>query len=385
MFEQNKHGLRTWLEIDRDNLQYNYNIFRSLIPSSCLLAAVTKSNAYGHSLVDYSREVSRLGVDCLMVDSIIEGIKLRMEGLTKPILVLGYTLPSMIEEANASRISISISNFESLYALLDLNVDGLKIHLKFDTGMCRQGFFPEDTARVLDFLEQELPQVKIEGVFTHFAGAKNPAFPQGTKQQLAKFEIVLAEFARRGLKPIRHAAATSGAIVFPQSHFDMVRIGIGLYGLWPSTEVKYAYSDKFNLKPILTWKTVISEIKTVPAGSRVGYDFTEELERESKIGILPVGYWHGYDRGLSSLGRVIINGRRARVLGRVSMDMLIVDLTDLPIAVVGDEVTLIGRANLPAEEAGGAEMSADEMASVADTSSYEIITRLNPLIKRFYI
>ncbi len=378
MSEPTNKNLRTWVEVDRENLAYNYNIFRSLIPSTCLLAAVTKSNAYGHSLVDFSVEVSKLGADCLMVDSILEGLRLRQEGLTKPILVLGYTLPSMIEEAAVNKISLSISNFESLYSLKNKNVDGLNIHLKFDTGMCRQGFFPEDTVKVLDYLAEELPQVKIEGVFTHFAGAKNPAFPQGTKQQLEKFSTILAEFYKRGLKPIRHAAATSGTIVFSDSHFDMVRIGIGLFGLWPSTEVKYAYSDKFTLKPILTWKTVISEIKTVPAGSRVGYDFTEELERESKLGILPVGYWHGYDRSLSSLGRVLINGRRARVLGRVSMDMLIVDLTDLPVAEVGDEVILIGQSE-------DAEMSADEMASLADTSSYEIITRLNPLIKRFYI
>lgn len=244
--------------------------------------------------------------------------------------------------------------------------------------MCRQGFFAEDVEAVFDYLQASLPQAVVEGVYTHFAGAKNPAFPQGTKEQLQKFQIVLDAVAKRGLKPIRHAAATSGAIVFPEAQYDMARIGIGLYGLWPSQEVQYAYSDKFELQPILTWKTVVAEIKQVPAGSRVGYDFTELLERPTVLGILPVGYWHGYDRSLSSIGKVLVAGHRARVLGRVSMDMIIVDLTDIKDVKVGDEVVLIGEQN-------GATMSAEEMANLADTSSYEIITRLNPLIKRFYI
>lgn len=243
--------------------------------------------------------------------------------------------------------------------------------------MCRQGFFPEEADKVLDYLAQNLPQVEIEGVYTHFAGAKNPAFPQGTKEQLTKFQIVLDAVAKRGLKPLRHAAATSGAIVFPEAQFDMVRLGIGLYGLWPSQEVQYAYSDKFVLQPILTWKTVVAETKLVSAGSRVGYDFTELLERPTTIGILPIGYWHGYDRSLSSIGKVLVNGHRARVLGRVSMDIIAVDLTDIPGVSVGSEVVLLGEQN-------NAVMSADEMASLAETSSYEIVTRLNPLIKRIY-
>lgn len=371
-------GLRTWIEVDRKRLEQNYLTFRKLVGDDCQLMAVCKSNAYGHSLVDYSAEMEKLGADWLGLDSILEALRLRQNGLEKPMLVLGYTLPEMIKEAVDNNISITVSSFEALKILSETLSDNLKIHLKFDTGMCRQGFFPQDVDAVLDYLEKNLPKVVVEGVYTHFAGAKNPAFPQGTKAQMVKFTTVLDAVAKRGLKPIRHASATSGTIVFPGAHFDLVRIGIGLYGSWPSKEVEYAYSDKFELQPILTWKTVVAEIKIVPAGSRVGYDFTELLERPTTLGILPVGYWHGYDRSLSSIGKVLVNGHRARVLGRVSMDMIIVDLTDIKDVKVGDEVVLIGEQN-------GATMSAEEMASLADTSAYEIITRLNPLIKRFYI
>jgi alanine racemase len=158
----------------------------------------------------------------------------------------------------------------------------------------------------------------------------------------------------------------------------MVRIGIGLYGLWPSAPVESALSDALSLRPALTWKTIISEIKSVPAGSRVGYDFTERLDRDSVIGVLPVGYWHGYDRSLSSIGHVLVNGQTARVLGRVSMDMIVVDLTRVSHSSVGDEVVLLGNQ-------GSRTVSADHLARLAETSAYEIVTRLNPLIKRFYI
>jgi len=369
------NGLRTWIEIDTGRLHHNYQVLRRVAPASRLMA-VCKSNAYGHGLIDFARAVETLGVDWLGLDSILEALKLRQSGLKSPMLVLGYTLPEMVREAAANNISLTVSSFDALRALAPLQATGLRIHLKFDTGMCRQGFFPEEAAAVFRFADEELSGVEVEGVFTHFAGAKNPAFPQGTKEQIAKFQGIL-DLVPGDWSVLRHAAATSGAIVFPEAQLDVVRVGIGLYGLWPSQEVQYAYNDKFQLQPILTWKTVIAEIKRAPAGARVGYDFTELLERPTVIGILPVGYWHSYDRSLSSIGKVLVNGHRARILGRVSMDMVTVDLTDIPAARVGDEVVLLGEQN-------GAVMSADEMAMLAGTSGYEIVTRLNPLIKRIY-
>ena len=175
-----------------------------------------------------------------------------------------------------------------------------------------------------------------------------------------------------------HASATAGAMLFPEAHYDMVRIGIGLYGLWPAKEVEAFYNKRRILTPALSWKSIISEIKELPSGAKIGYDSTEALSRRSKIAVCPVGYWHGYPRSLSSVGQVLVRARRAKVLGRVSMDMLTIDISDISGIKVGDEVTLIGAS-------GKEKLSAHALADLSDSSWYEIITRLNPLIKRIYI
>jgi alanine racemase len=369
----NKMSLRTWIEINQQNLEYNYHQFREYIDPSCQLMAVSKSNAYGHGLFDYSHAVDRLGIDWLAVDSIIEAIKLRQEGIEKPLLVLGHTLPDMLAQAVTDKISLTISNWEALKGISH-DLIGLKIHLKFDTGMHRQGFMVQEAFAVLSFLQNNLPNVIIEGVYTHFASAKRPSSLDDTINQIAEFEKVRQIFLSQDLHPLFHASATSGIIVYPEAHFDLVRVGIGLYGLWPSLEVKQEYEGRLDLHPILEWKTVIGEIKTIPSGSLIGYDYTEQVDRDTKIAILPVGYWHGYDRELSSKGYVIIKDIRCKVLGRVSMDMIVVEITDVGEVAVGDEVILLGKG-----------FDAYEMAELANTSWYETITRLNPLIKRFYV
>lgn len=343
--------------------------------------AVVKSNAYGHSLIDFSKEVSSLGADWLAVDSAIEALALRRAGVRKPILVLGYTLPEIVKEAVNNNISLTISNFDQLKEVERVKTNKPKlIHIKVDTGMSRQGFLAKDTPKILANLQLATNnrQLKIEGLFTHFAMAKNPAFPHFTKKQISDFEKWIEAFQEAGFKPIVHASATGGAILYPESHFDMVRIGIGLYGLWPSKETEEFAKDKIKLKPALSWKAIISEVKAVPAGSKIGYDCTETLDKESKIAICPIGYWHGYPRVLSSIGRVLVGGREARVLGRVSMDMIILDVTKIPNVKIEDEVVIIGKQ-------GKKEILAENIAEVLDMSAYELITRINPLIKRFYL
>lgn len=379
-------GLRTWIEVDRKAIKHNYSVFRSIISKNIKLLAVVKSNAYGHDFFQFAREMENPpdggGADFLGVDSVVEGLALRREGIKIPILVLGYTLPEKIIEAVKNNLSITISSLEQLQTILARGVlakisGKLKIHIKVDTGMHRQGFLMGHQKTLSYKLQAISSKLVIEGLYTHFASAKNPAFPKDTKKQIEEFEKWIKIFKDSGFSPIVHASATAGTILFPESHFDMVRIGIGLYGKWPAKEVKAYAEKKISLQPVLEWKTIISEIKFLKKGERLGYDLAETLYCDSVIGICPVGYWHGFPRALSSVGSVLVKGKRAKILGRVSMDMIVVDLTKIQGVKVGDVATLIGKD-------GKEEIDAVEMANLSDTSDYEILTRLNPLIKRIY-
>lgn len=377
-----RNGVRTWIEIDSAAIKHNMGVFRSSISQKTKLMAVVKSNAYGHGLLDFSREVSRLGADWLGVDSLIEGLALRKNGNKIPILVLGYTLPERLSEAAENNISITISSMDNLEALLgSLAPKSLKIHVKVDTGMHRQGFLVD---QLEEFCEKIIKankrgaRIVIEGLYTHFAAAKNPSFPQETTQQIELFERAIKVVGRFGFYPIKHAAATAGTLLFPKTHYDMVRIGIGLYGLWPSKETMRALENKIELTPVLSWKTIVGEVKTLPEGGGVGYDLTERMQPKSKIVICPIGYWHGFGRALSSIGNVLIHGKRARVIGRVSMDMITVDISKIASVKVGDEVVIIGTQNRE-------QVTADELAYLSDTTNYEIVTRTNPLIKRIVV
>jgi alanine racemase len=372
----NRGGLRTWVEIDQSKVEHNYRLFRGLLKPETKLMAVAKSNAYGHDIYQFAMLMEKLGADWIGVDSIVEGEALRKSGITAPILVLGYTLPEKFASAVEQNVSLAISTFEGLECLAS---NPVKFHLKIDTGMHRQGFLPEQVPQVLEKLKTlGVKPEQFEGIFTHFAAAKNPSFPTQTLAQLKKFNEVLELIKQAGYSPIRHAAATSGTIVFPESHFDMVRIGIGMYGLWPSLEVREAFGDKLPLEPILSWRSIVSEVKTIPAGEGVGYDFTEKLAQPGQIAICPIGYWHGFPRALSSIGHALVNGEKVKVLGRVSMDMIILDVSKAKNVKPGDVVTLIGTD-------GNQSIGATDLALVTDASWYEIVTRLNPLMKRVYV
>ncbi len=379
-------GLRTWIEIDTKAMKHNYDLLRGLLSPKTKMMAVVKSNAYGHSLIDFSQEMERLGADWFGVDSILEGQALRKAGIKAPILVLGYTLPSKIETAAEENISITVSTFETLEEITELTKGGklsdfsknLSIHIKVDTGMHRQGFMLNQIEEAVSKLKSLPENIKIEGLFTHFAAAKNPAFPARTLVQIEQFEVWIKAFKQAGFSPIIHAAASGGAIVFPQSHYDMVRLGIVIYGLWPSAQVRGFAQKDLPLKPVMTWKAVVGEVKIVPKGESVGYDFTETLKRDSKLAIVPVGYWHGLPRLLSSVSDVLIGGKRARMVGRVSMDMITLDVTDIPGVKVGDVVTILG-------QDGDDRISPKEIADQSETSEYEIITRTNPLIKKIFV
>lgn len=375
-----KNILRTWIEINQHALKNNYEQFRNLIGPVCNLMAVVKSNAYGHGLIDFSKLAEKLGVDWFGVDSVVEAESLRKAGIKKPILVFGYTLQDKINDVLNNNISLTIADIETLKNLKNIDKKGkLKIHLKIDTGMHRQGFFVSEIPEVIEIIKSMDSFLVVEGVYTHFASAKNPAFPATTFSQIEEFKKAIKLLEKSGFKKlIKHAAATASTIIFPQSHFDLVRVGIGFYGLWPSKETREAFRDKIELKPVLSWKTTLCQIKNLSKGDKVGYDLTEVLGRSSKVAVLPIGYWHGFPRSLSSIGRVLINGSQAKVIGRVSMDMVSVDITDIKKVKVGDEVVILGRS-------GELIQSADDLAYLSDTINYEIITRINPLIKRIVV
>ncbi|MEM4271048.1 MAG: alanine racemase [Candidatus Pacearchaeota archaeon] len=374
-------GYKTWIEINRRNIENNYKIFRKIIEPKCQLMAVVKSNAYGHGLIDFSLEAQKLGVDWFGVDSVVEGVHLRQEGIHKKILALGYTLKNNFQEAIKNNISLSVSSFGVLKELENFYKKHKKIpkiHIKIDTGMHRQGFFVEQIPKVIDFLKKKIDTGAVEGVFTHFSSAAKTSKMRETNLQIKKFKEAISLLEKSGFKLLKHAAATAGTIAFSNSHFDMVRIGAGLYGLWPSEEMKIKFSKRIKIRPILTWKTIISEIKEIVKGEGVGYNLSERVKRNSQIGILPIGYWHGYPRNLSTTGRVVVGKKLSKIVGLISMDIMAIDITDIKEARVGNEVFLIG---------GGRQLSvsADDLARWGKTINYEITTRINPLIKKFIV
>ncbi len=366
--------------MDKGKIKRNYKTLKSLLDRKCKMMIVVKSNAYGHFLIDFAHEAVSLGADMLGVDSIVEAVALRKQGIKIPILVLGFTIPQNIDLATKHDITLTVSSLFSLKKIISGKQKGLiKVHIKVDTGMHRQGFFSSQADAVVKLIEKREKKISIDGVYTHFAEAKNPAFPTSTMKQLSEFDKWKEIFSRTFPKIIYHAAASAGMLLYPKSHLDMVRVGIAIYGLWPSKEVEGALSNSnIKLLPVLSWKTIISEIKFLDKGDKIGYNFAERLNRKTKVAICPVGYWHGYPLNLSSIGNVLVRGERAKILGRISMDMMAIDISDIPGAREMDEVVLIGFE-------GGQEISVQSLAELSDTSSYEFITRINPLIKRFFV
>lgn len=369
---------RTWIEINKKATRRNLEALSDMVGKNTAVMAVIKSNAYGHGLVLMARLLAENKAIWLGVDSITEALRLRREGIKNPILVLGATLPARMAEAAAENIILTISNFESFDYLRKLKKKP-EIHIKIDTGMHRQGFLPEDIAKLISKLKKH--KITPAGIYTHFASAKDAAYPTFTLEQFSVFKKVLALLAKAGFKNlVRHASASGGTILYPETHLDMVRIGMSLYGYWPSLEAKIQKlgQGRLNLSPALSWYTYIMETKNIKKGSYVGYDLTERVNRDSKIAVLPIGYWHGYDRGLSGTGEVLLKGKRVKVLGRISMDMVVIDITDVRGVKVGDKVTLIGKDKKE-------EIWADELGQKISTSQYEFLTRINPLIKRIVI
>jgi alanine racemase len=369
----------TWVEIDTNALRRNIDALRSVLPRNTGMMVVVKGNAYGHGL-EVVAEAAADHADWLGVNTLDEAITIRRLGIAKPVAILGHTELERLGAVVANDFRQVVYR-EDVAAGLSRCAQEQKrpvyIHLKIETGTHRQGIPMEELS---GFLQQigPLPNVEIEGVYTHLANIEDTLEPSFAQLQLAKFREAIATLNKTGIRPAyTHAAATAGALLYPEAGFTLVRVGIGAYGIWPSRETQIAARERgrrVSLTPALTWKTRVAQIKTIEAGSHVGYGLTFQATRRMKIAILPVGYFDGYDRRLSNCGRALVGGRVAAVIGRVAMNMTALDITDTDVGV-DDEVVLIGRQ-------GNLEIRVEELAEKIGTISYEVVSRINPAIPR---
>ncbi len=365
----------TWAEIDLDAIASNVRAFRNHIGPSVQLFAVVKANAYGHGAVPVARAVLEAGADRLAVHRAIEGIELRQAGIEAPILVMGYTPPAAAALVVDWRLTPSLITVEFARALSALAAAAgrtVPVHLKVDTGMSRYGLMPDEVVGFARSL-QELPGLVLEGAFTHFATADS-ADPTYVDEQLRVFDDVLASLHAGGIEiPLPHAANSAATMRRPEAHYKAVRPGVALYGMAPSAE----WPPVFPLAPALTLKSRVSRVRELPIGAGISYGRTFVTRRPTRAALVPVGYGDGYHRLLSNRGRVLVNGQRAPVLGRVCMDQFVVDVTDIGEVRQDDEVVLIG-------QQGTERISAEQVAQWAETINYEVTTSLLPRVTRVY-
>jgi alanine racemase len=375
--------LLNWVEIDRKSLLRNLNGFRGVAGPKVRLMPVVKSNAYGHGLPEVASILASNDPGLWFgVNSLDEGLLLRERGLRLPILTLGHVPLLRLGEAVGADLRLTVYNAETVRTLARLKSrHPVRLHLKLETGTNRQGVDLADAVKIAGLIARS-PGLLLEGCSTHFANIEDTTSPVYPRAQLARYRKILDALRAKGYNPaINHVACTAAALVFPETHQQLVRLGIGLYGLWPSRETMLSLRERnrnFDLAPVLTWKTRVAQVKSVPAGSYVGYGCTYRVTRKTKLAILPVGYNEGYDRKLSNTAHVLIKGRRAPIRGRVCMNLCMADVTDIPGVKLEDEVVLLG-------VQGKERISAEQLAAWIGTINYEVATRINPTLPRIVV
>ena len=377
-----------WAEIDLDAISHNVRVLSHMTQPGVRLMAVVKADAYGHGATHVAKAALDAGADFLGVARLHEALELRSAGFTSPILIFGYTPPEMAGDLIAGGISQTVYSMVAAEALSAAAVSAgkpLKVHLKVDTGMGRLGLMPRSTKfadesvtgnRALEeaVAISKLPGIELEGVFTHFATADSPN-TSFTRTQFDVFIEFLGSLARQGVTvPLRHAANSAAIINQPDTHLDMVRAGIAMYGLSPFGGDVSVPAD---LRPAMTLKARVVHVKDVPAGFKVSYGSTFSAPRPTTIATVPIGYADGYNRGLSSRGNMLVRGHRAPIAGRVCMDLTMLDVGHIPGISVGDEVVIFGRQQ-------DACISVDEIAAILDTINYEVVSTLTRRVKRVY-
>lgn len=348
------------------------------MPKGTYFIAVVKANAYGHGIAEISKIAEKNGADMLAVFSLEEAEILRKNKIIKPILILGYVSVDNLSKAVKLKCHLTVYDFEIVRALGAARSSKVKIHIKVETGLNRQGLALNDLPRFLNLVEA-YKNIEVAGLFSHFSDSDNK---KSAKSQIEKFKEAIKICNIYEVYPrMKHIASTGSILTTPEFHFNAVRAGIGIYGLWPSQKMKLTAEKqkiKIELKPAMSWKTTIIQIKYAENNSCIGYGCAETTKRKTKIAVLSVGYWDGYGRGLSKIGEVLIHGKRCRILGRVCMNMTMVDTTNVAGARIGDEALLLGKQ-------GREEITAEEIAEHCGTINYEIVTRINPLLPRIYL
>ena len=371
---------RVYAQIDLDAAHYNMESMKHNTSPETKMIGVIKADGYGHGSVPLAHELEELPyLFGFATASFEEADILRMSGITKPILILGYTFPYSYEKMIEEEIRPAVFRQDQVRQLSETAVKvgkKAKIHIKVDTGMSRIGIRPDDSGIAFVREAAFLPGIEIEGIFTHFAKAdmkdKSTAEHQFT---------VFRDFTDRikkelGIKiPVRHCSNSAGIIRMPEANMDVVRAGITLYGLWPSDEVE---RDIIDLKPLMTLRSHIVYIKSLEKGRQISYGGTFEVKDTMRVATIPVGYADGYPRSLSGKGYVLIHGKKAAILGRVCMDQMMVDVTDIPEAEEGDVVTLLGTD-------GDLVITAEEMGELSGRFNYELVCDFSKRVPRVYV
>jgi alanine racemase len=360
----------TVAEIDLRAFERNVEAIASRLPAGTKLIALLKADAYGHGAVELARRCSPEQVAMIGVALLEEALELRREGIELPLLVLGALTEEQVRIALEHGVTLGVPGPESLEAVARVAREhDVGIHLKLDSGMGRMGAVESELPRIVEIL-RSAPRLRLEALYTHFASAGDLADPL-TDEQIANFERMVATLREAGITAPRHHLSNSAATLRGIGG-DYVRTGIALFGAAPLDH------DRFRLEPLMRWRTRIARLKELPPGHAVGYGATFHTARPSRIATLPLGYADGYDRGLSNRGEVLVRGRRAPVVGRVSMDLVTIDVTDVPGVEAGDEVVLLGRQ-------GGNEITVEELAAKLDTISYEVFCSVSARVPRVYL
>lgn len=372
--------MKTHIEIHAANLLHNLKQFKDITQKKSMFAV--KANAYGHGLKEIIEVTKKSdAVDQFAVDSVAEALLVRSLNKEKPILVLGWSDASELAELIHQGFETVVPSAEQLRLVKQiskkLNRKAL-IHLKIETGTNRLGIEPEKAISLLAGIKEK--NIEIRGIYSHFANIEDTTDPAFARQQLALFNSVLPHLPSANI--VKHFSSSASTLLFPETFFDMVRIGISAYGYWPSRQTHALYLEKhkskISFKPVLSWYTKVAQVKEIKKGAAIGYGLTYKSFNKARIIVVPIGYYDGYDRKLSNVAQVLVNGIKAPVRGRICMNMFMVDVTHIKNVKAGDRVTLLGSEN-------GEKIDADMLAEWSGTINYEVLARINPLIPRFVV